>query len=106
MRYSLDGRAAQQALPPDAALRPKIAGILKSDLGSIIFPIYHCGAGEAQCVGRPLFEDGMMHRAVSHSRLCQQPLPQECRRMPSCADVGWINPCGERGAAVCWSVPV
>jgi hypothetical protein len=52
MPYSLDGRAAQQALPPDAALRPKIAGILKSDLGSIIFPIYHCGAGEAQCVGR------------------------------------------------------
>jgi hypothetical protein len=40
--------AAEQALPPDAAARPKIVAILTTRIGQSAFLIYHGGAGEAQ----------------------------------------------------------
>ena len=38
-------------IPADAAVRPKIVGILKAGIGWKAFPTYRCGAAEAQAVG-------------------------------------------------------
>ena len=51
LRVQLDQRAAQPAIPADAAARPKIVGILEFDFVLMAVPAYSGGAAEWQSVG-------------------------------------------------------
>ena len=96
--------------PPNKALQQtplcgrKIGRFLEVGNSWSAFPFYRCGAAKRQAVGRPLLYDGMMHRAVSCSHLCQQRKLQEGSRKRECADVVWMSACGRPESAE--SVPV
>jgi hypothetical protein len=47
------GTILAPSIQADAALRPKIGGILKSGFGLTPLPIYQCGAAHAQAVSPP-----------------------------------------------------
>jgi len=55
----------------------QIAAILKTGFGSIAFPIYHCGAGDGQGVGRrikaSLVADGFNDAAAHCTGTCYLP---------------------------------
>jgi hypothetical protein len=51
---SLQRAAAEHALAPDAAVRPKIVAILDASFMPFLIAIYQCGAGEAQAVEPPV----------------------------------------------------